>query len=152
MALYGSERSDSSLFIAIDHDTRMSTKIITFQTTSDEMDHTYLEPLIYPHHCIITEIIEQWNDKPLECLTSIFLPTSLSSINRVCNGQGIHYKEDIMNSVEDFIWNCMTVECCTRHEQLRMKELMFMMSTFIYMRYIRSKSVTIQLTNSAIMQ
>ena len=107
----------------------MSIKNHNIITSSEEINHTYLEPLIYPHHCIITEIIEQWNDEPLECLTSIFLPTSLSSINRVCNGQRIHYKEDIMNSVEDFIWNCMTVECCTCHEQLLMKEEMFMMST-----------------------
>ena len=96
----------------------MSIKIITFQTTSDEMNHTYLEPLIYPHHGIITEIVKKWDDKPLECLASVFLPTSLSSINRVCNGQQIHYKEGVMNSVEEFIWDCMTVECCACHEQL----------------------------------
>ena len=108
--------------------------------------HIHLSPLVKPHSYVVANVIDERSSKPLERLAPILLPAPLANVKRMCcnepnvmrhrsikgsnakesvdpadiltNCKSIHGKEEEVNSVKQLVWNRVTKERRTSHEQL----------------------------------
>mmetsp|Transcript_10420 Transcript_10420/g.24162 ORF Transcript_10420/g.24162 Transcript_10420/m.24162 type:complete len:277 (+) Transcript_10420:2886-3716(+) len=60
------------------------------------------------HRSTITNVVQNRASEPTKVLAAVSVSPAFHNIQRVCDGQNVHHKHQMMNNVEDFIWDLVT--------------------------------------------